>query len=59
MIAALALAAGLAVEPTTFNQDVAPIVARHCAECHRTGGAAPFSGDAKGAVFLARLAGIG
>jgi tetratricopeptide (TPR) repeat protein/mono/diheme cytochrome c family protein len=27
----------------TFNRDIAPIVFQHCAECHHTGGAAPFS----------------
>ena len=26
-----------------FNRDVAPLLQRHCVECHRTGGAAPFS----------------
>lgn len=27
--------------PLTYYRDVAPIVARHCADCHRTGGPAP------------------
>ncbi len=27
----------------TFNRDVAPIVFRHCAPCHRPGGVGPFS----------------
>src|SRR5437868_6483965 len=27
----------------TFARDVAPIVYTHCAECHHTGGPAPFS----------------
>jgi len=35
----------------TFNRDVAPIVFRHCVDCHRPGESAPFSllsyGDAK------------
>jgi thiol-disulfide isomerase/thioredoxin/mono/diheme cytochrome c family protein len=30
-------------EPVTFAKDVAPIVQKHCAECHRPGTAAPFS----------------
>ncbi len=28
--------------PVTFNRDVAPIMFRHCAPCHRAGEAAPF-----------------
>jgi tetratricopeptide (TPR) repeat protein len=43
MVAALVLAAGLAVAPVTFNSDIAPLLARHCAECHRPDGPAPFS----------------
>lgn len=27
----------------TFNRDLAPVVFRHCAPCHRPGGAGPFS----------------
>ena len=30
-------------KPVTFNQDVAPILFKSCAECHRPGEAAPFS----------------
>ena len=26
----------------TYSKDVAPILNRHCVECHRTGGVAPF-----------------
>ncbi len=29
--------------PVTFNHDIAPIVYRVCAQCHRPGEAAPFS----------------
>jgi hypothetical protein len=29
--------------PTTFSRDVAPILYRQCAACHRPGGVAPFS----------------
>jgi mono/diheme cytochrome c family protein len=29
--------------PVTFNQDIAPILYRHCAPCHRPGEAAPFA----------------
>lgn len=32
-----------AQRPTTFTRDVAPILYGHCVECHRPGGAAPFS----------------
>jgi Flp pilus assembly protein TadD/mono/diheme cytochrome c family protein len=28
--------------PATFNQDVAPIIFKHCASCHRPGEVAPF-----------------
>src|SRR5205814_9059620 len=27
----------------TFNRDLAPVIFRHCAPCHRPGGAGPFS----------------
>src|SRR5947207_5420335 len=27
----------------TFNHDLAPVIFRHCAPCHRPGGAGPFS----------------
>ena len=30
-------------EPVTFYEQVLPIVQRHCIECHRSGGPAPFS----------------
>jgi mono/diheme cytochrome c family protein len=29
--------------PVTFNKDIAPILFRHCVECHRPGEVAPFS----------------
>ncbi len=29
--------------PLSFTKDVAPVVFRHCAPCHRPGGSAPFS----------------
>jgi hypothetical protein len=32
-----------ATAPATFSRDVAPILFRHCAACHRPGGVAPFS----------------
>ncbi len=31
-----------AVTSLTFNRDIAPIIYRHCSECHRPGEAAPF-----------------
>ena len=33
----------VSAEPPTFTQDVAPILYRHCVECHRPGDIAPFS----------------
>ncbi|HEX4951291.1 MAG TPA: thiol-disulfide isomerase [Blastocatellia bacterium] len=33
----------MAAKPVTFNKDVAPIVFKSCAECHRPGEPAPFS----------------
>lgn len=47
-LAAFALAIGLRTtlaqaSETTYSRDVAPIVQRHCAPCHRPGGAGPFS----------------
>jgi mono/diheme cytochrome c family protein len=30
-------------EDLTFARDIAPMIATHCAACHRPGGAAPFS----------------
>jgi Flp pilus assembly protein TadD len=35
--------AAKSVKPITFNRDIAPIVFRSCAPCHRPGEAAPFS----------------
>src|SRR5947208_15984105 len=32
-----------AVEPVTFNKQIAPIVYNNCSSCHRPGEAAPFS----------------
>src|SRR6266436_8580236 len=32
-----------AKEATSFSEDVAPIIFKHCTECHRPGEAAPFS----------------
>src|SRR3982751_5369425 len=29
--------------PVTFNKDIAPLLFRHCVECHRPGQVAPFS----------------
>jgi tetratricopeptide (TPR) repeat protein/mono/diheme cytochrome c family protein len=29
--------------PVTFNQDIAPLLHSHCAQCHRPGGAGPFN----------------
>jgi hypothetical protein len=46
LIAGLALIARSAASgklPVTFNKDVAPILFKSCAECHRPGEAAPFS----------------
>ena len=41
----------LSADPVTFSKDVAPILFRYCAPCHRPGEAAPFSlltyGDAR------------
>jgi Flp pilus assembly protein TadD len=39
----LALAAVAAAPAATFSHDIAPIVYRNCAPCHRPGGSAPFS----------------
>src|SRR5437870_2992154 len=36
-------AAGQTIGRVTFTKDVAPLVYRHCASCHRPGEAAPFS----------------
>ena len=40
---AFAIAAQPVDKPATFARDVAPILYRHCATCHRPDGAAPFS----------------
>ncbi len=29
--------------PLTYTRDVAPLIQRHCQDCHRSGGSAPFS----------------
>ena len=44
-VAAAASAPSAAAAPAaiTFNQDIAPIVSRHCAGCHRPGEIGPFS----------------
>ncbi len=43
-LALLSLApAMLAAQPVTFTKDIAPIVFKYCAACHRPGEAAPFS----------------
>lgn len=38
----LLLAASLPAQPITFARDIAPLVYRHCAPCHRPGEAGPF-----------------
>lgn len=43
MVAAAARAQERATEPVTFNKDIAPVLFKHCAECHRPGETAPFS----------------
>lgn len=43
VLPALAAAAVAAATPVTFSRDVAPILYRHCANCHRAGGVAPFA----------------
>ena len=66
LLAVLSLVAPLArVEAPatpTFNKDVAPILFKHCASCHRPGEIAPFSlleykDAAKRAAFLAKVTG--
>src|SRR5271170_5375987 len=42
LLAAAAPAATVATTPT-FNKDIAPILYRNCATCHRPGEVAPFS----------------
>ena len=51
-------------EPVTFNQHIAPVLHTHCAQCHRPGGAGPFSlltfsETAKRAAQLAAVTGSG
>src|SRR5579884_1456289 len=44
MVSLIVAAAVLAADaPVTFNRDIAPIVWRRCASCHRPGEIAPFS----------------
>ena len=45
LIVFIVVAANLiaARKETSFAQDVAPLLAKHCQECHRPGEAAPFS----------------
>jgi hypothetical protein len=38
-----AAANAAAQQPLTFTKDIAPLVFKHCAECHRAGEVAPFS----------------
>jgi hypothetical protein len=47
LVALIAVSAGLlggvsAAPNPTFSRDIAPIFQRHCQECHRLGGGAPF-----------------
>lgn len=51
-------------EPVTFNQHIAPVLHARCAQCHRPGGAGPFSlltfsETAKRAAQLAAVTGSG
>jgi tetratricopeptide (TPR) repeat protein len=41
-MALLVVASPLHSEPLTYNRDIAPIVARNCAPCHRPGESGPF-----------------
>lgn len=43
IVGVLACQAGTAPAPVTFSKDVAPILEKHCQNCHRPGEAAPFS----------------
>jgi peroxiredoxin len=36
--------------PVSYEKDVAPIIAEHCASCHREGGIAPFAMDSHAVV---------
>jgi hypothetical protein len=40
---ALALLPDGSLATTTYEADIAPLIARHCLECHRSGGPAPFA----------------
>ena len=41
-----AASSGVAAQPQTFNDDVAPILYRHCVTCHRPGDIGPvFAAD--------------
>ena len=42
VLGSLGLVMGRAAEPVTFHGQIQPLVFRHCAGCHRPGGAAPF-----------------
>lgn len=42
-LCACAAAQAAAAQPVTFNKQIAPILFRNCAPCHRPGEAAPFS----------------
>jgi len=43
VVCCLALAVPALAAPVTFNQQIAPILYRNCAPCHRPGEAAPFA----------------
>jgi mono/diheme cytochrome c family protein len=43
LLSALLAALFAGPQPVTFSHDVAPILYRNCAACHRPGGVAPFS----------------
>ncbi len=67
LAAAIGLAAPVSAqtaEPVTFNHHIAPLLHSHCAQCHRPGGAGPFSlltfaETAKRAAQLAAVTGSG
>jgi mono/diheme cytochrome c family protein len=42
-VALLTVAPASAQAATTFTKEIAPIIYSRCAQCHRPGGAAPFS----------------
>jgi tetratricopeptide (TPR) repeat protein len=41
-LALLAVASPVHSEPLTYNRDIAPLIARYCAPCHRPGESGPF-----------------